>query len=76
MLYEEDLIWNGSFEADSSLYFESSLLKEDVAVVGSYSTWGGELSINNIDVRSQYAPIPRLEGEKGKSGFRLNYSEL
>lgn len=27
MLWEEDLIWNGSFEADTSLYFENSLLK-------------------------------------------------
>ncbi len=75
-LYEENLIWNGAFEADSSLYFENSLLKEDVAVVGSYSTWGGEASINNIDVRNQYDPMPRLTGENGKGGFRLNYSEL
>lgn len=76
MLWEEDLIWNGSFEADTSLYFENSLLKEDVAVVGSFSTWGGKTSINNIDVRNQYDSLPRLKGENGSTGFRLNFSEL
>ena len=40
MLWNEKLIWNGSFEADTSLSFENSLLKEDVATVGSFSTWG------------------------------------
>lgn len=76
MLWNEKLIWNGSFEADRSLSFDNSLLKEDVAVVGSFSTWGGVLSINNVDVRNQYASMPRLKGESGSTGFRLNYSEL
>lgn len=76
MLWEEKLIWNGSFEADSSLYFENSLLKEDVARVGSFSTWGGKASISNIEVRNQYDSLPRLKGENGSTGFRLNYSEL
>ena len=31
MLYEEGLIWNGSFEADESMSFKSSLIKENVA---------------------------------------------
>ena len=31
MLWNEGLIWNGSFEADTSLSFENSLLKQDVA---------------------------------------------
>lgn len=76
MLWNEGLIWNGSFEADTSLAFENSLLKQDVATVGSYSTWGGRESITNIEVRNQYEALPRLEGENGKTGFRLNYSEL
>ena len=76
MLWNEGLIWNGSFEADTSLAFENSLLKQDVATVGSYSTWGGKESITNIEVRNQYEALPRLEGENGKTGFRLNYSEL
>ena len=76
MLWNESLIWNGSFEADTSLAFENSLLKQDVATVGSYSTWGGKESITNIEVRNQYEALPRLEGENGKTGFRLNYSEL
>lgn len=76
MLWDEELIWNGSFEADTSLYFENSLLKEDSAVVGSFSTWGGKASISNIDVRNQYDSLPRLKGESGSTGFRLNYSEL
>ena len=76
MLWNEKLIWNGSFEADTSLSFENSLLKEDVATVGSFSTWGGKASISNIDVRNQYDSLPRLKGESGSTGFRLNYSEL
>ena len=36
MLYEEGLIWNGSFEADESLSFKSSLIKENVAKIGSF----------------------------------------
>ena len=76
MLWNEGLIWNGSFEADTSLSYENSLLKQDVATVGSFSTWGGRGSINNIDVRNQYEALPRLEGESGSTGFRLNYSEL
>lgn len=76
MLWNEGLIWNGSFEADTSLSFENSLLKQDVATVGTFSTWGGSASINNIDVRNQYEALPRLEGESGSTGFRLNYSEL
>jgi putative aldouronate transport system substrate-binding protein len=75
-LYSDGLIWNGSFESDSSLSFENSLLKQDVATVGVYSTWGGRASIPNLDVRNQYVAIPRLEGEAGKMGFRLNFSEL
>lgn len=76
MLWNEGLIWNGSFEADTSLSFENSLLKQDVATVGSFSTWGGKASINNIEVRNQYDSLPRLKGESGSTGFRLNYSEL
>ena len=45
-----------------------------MAVVGSFSTWGGKTSINNIDVRNQYDSLPRLKGENGSTGFRLNFS--
>ena len=75
-LYDEGLIWDGSFEADASMAFENTLLKQDVATVGSFSTWGGKASITNLDVRNQYDSLPRLTGEAGKTGFRLNYSEM
>lgn len=75
-LWQEDLIWNGSFEADSSINFENSLLKEDIARVGSFGTFGGKGSVRNFDVRNEYVNLPRLKGEKGDVGFRLNYSEL
>lgn len=76
MLYKEGLIWDGSFEADASMSYEKSLLTQDVATVGSFSTWGGMASITNVDVRNQYASLPRLQGENGATGFRLNYSEM
>ena len=74
MLWNEKLILNGSFEADTSLSFENSLLKEDVATVGSFSTWGGKASISNIDVRNQLQPAPPEGARAGSTGFRLNYS--
>lgn len=75
-LWEEDLIWNGSFEAEESINFVNSLLKEDIARVGSYGAFGGKDEISTIDVRNQYTYLPRLKGEQGDVGFRLNYSEL
>lgn len=75
MLYNEDLIWNGSFEADESASFKQSLIKEDVAKIGSFGVWGDQ-EITNLDVHDEYVAVPRLEGEAGKTGFAVNYSQL
>lgn len=75
MLYNEGLIWNGSFEADESASFKQSLIKEDVARIGSFGVWGDQ-EITNLDVHDEYVAVPRLEGEAGKTGFAVNYSQL
>lgn len=75
MLYNEGLIWNGSFEADESASFKQSLIKEDVAKIGSFGVWGDQ-EITNLDVHDEYVAVPRLEGEAGKTGFAVNYSQL
>lgn len=75
MLYNENLIWNGSFEADSSAAYQSSLIKEDVARIGSFGTWTDQ-EITNLDVHDEYVALPRLQGEAGMTGFENNYSEL
>ena len=75
MLYNENLIWNGSFEADESASYKTSLIKEDVARIGCFGTWTDQ-EITNLDVHDEYVPLPRLEGEAGKIGFLNNYSEL
>lgn len=75
MLYNENLIWNGSFEADSSAAFQTSLIKEDVARIGCFGVWGDQ-EITNLDVHDQYVALPRLQGEAGMTGFECNYSEL
>lgn len=75
MLYNENLIWNGSFEADESASYKTSLIKEDVARIGCFGTWTDQ-EITDLDVHDEYVPLPRLEGEAGKIGFLDNYSEL
>ena len=75
MLYNEGLIWNGSFEADESASYKSSLIKEDVARIGCFGTWPDQ-EITNLDVHDEYVAIPRLQGEAGMTGFENNYSEL
>jgi len=75
MLYNEGLIWNGSFEADESASYKSSLIKEDVARIGCFGTWTDQ-EITNLDVHDEYVAIPRLQGEAGMTGFENNYSEL
>lgn len=75
MLYNENLIWNGSFEADSSAAYQNSLVKENVARIGSFGTWTDQ-EITDIDVHDQYVSLPRLKGEDGYTGFENNYSEL
>lgn len=74
-LYSEGLIWDGSFEADQSAAYQSSLIKEDVARIGCFGTWTDQ-EITNLDVHDQYVAVPRLKGEAGSSGFMNNYSEL
>lgn len=69
------LIWNGSFEADESASFKSSLIKEDVARIGSFGVWTDQ-EITNLDVHDEYVAVPRLQGENGMTGFENNYSEL
>ena len=75
MLYNEGLIWNGSFEADESASYKSSLIKEEVARIGCFGTWTDQ-EITNLDVHDEYVAIPRLQGEAGMTGFENNYSEL
>lgn len=75
MLYKEGLIWKGSFEADESASYKSSLIKEDAARIGSFATWTDQ-EITNLDVHDEYVAIPRLKGENGMTGFENNFSEL
>lgn len=75
MLYEEGLLWNGSFENSESAAFKSSLIKENVARIGSFGVWADQ-EITDIDVHGEYVPLPRLEGSEGKIGFALNQSEM
>lgn len=74
-LYDEGLIWNGSFEADASAAYTASLVKENVAKIGCFGVWTDQ-EITNLDVHDQYVPVPRLQGEAGMTGFANNYSEL
>lgn len=46
------------------------------AVVGVMGLWAPANEITDPAVRAQYAPIPRLTGPKGKTGFKLNFSEM
>ena len=75
MMYNEGLIWNGSFEADESASYKSSLIKEDVARIGCFGTWTDQ-EITNLDVHDEYIALPRLQGEAGMTGFENNFSEL
>lgn len=75
MLYNEKLIWNGSFEADESAAYHKSLIKESVAKIGSFGVWTDQ-EITNLDVHDEYVAVPRLQGEGGMTGFANNYSEL
>ncbi|MBO4991919.1 MAG: hypothetical protein J6E42_07165, partial [Firmicutes bacterium] len=61
--------------ADSSAAYQSSLIKEDVARIGSFGTWTDQ-EITNLDVHDEYVALPRLQGEAGMTGFENNYSEL
>ena len=68
MLYEEGLIWNGSFEADESMSFKSSLIKENVAKIGSFGVWGDQ-EITNQEVHDQYVAVPETAGRRRYDRF-------
>lgn len=74
-LQTENLIWNGSFEADESAAFYNTLLKGEEATVGAFCVWDMSQVVSE-DVRSEYVALPRLKGPNGETGFALNYSEL
>lgn len=46
------------------------------AVVGVMGLWAPANEIPDVNVRKQYAAIPRMTGEKGKTGVALNFSEM
>lgn len=78
MLYNENLIDMDSFSpgpnADTPLYI--SKMSGNEAVIGCLGTWAPVNEVVDPDVRSQYVAIPRLEGESGKGGVEVNYSEM
>ncbi|MEG0271320.1 MAG: hypothetical protein RR821_13825, partial [Clostridia bacterium] len=51
-------------------------LRYDDAIIGVFGTWSPEGEIPVVEVRNQYAALPRLSGENGKNGVRGNRSEL
>ena len=77
-LYEEGLIDVNAFSPSPNpryaLYWDQ--IKGDTALYGCFGTWSPANEIPNVDVRNQYAPLPRLEGPNGKIGEVLNNSEM
>lgn len=76
-LYEENLIDIDSFSPgtnDQPLFLNK--LKGDVAQVGAFGIWSETGEIPNPEVRAQYEALPRLQGESGKMGHKLNFSEV
>lgn len=78
MLNEEKLIDPDSFSPgptpDQPLYLNKLTGAEPV--IGSMGLWAPVNQITNLEVREQYAAIPRMDGESGKTGFKLNFSEM
>ncbi len=78
MLYEEKLIDMDSFSPgpneDTPLYI--SKMSGNEAVIGCLGTWAPVNEIIDPEVRKQYVALPRLEGEAGKGGVEVNYSEM
>ncbi|MDR1765854.1 MAG: extracellular solute-binding protein [Lachnospiraceae bacterium] len=75
MLYGEGLLWDGSFEADDSALYRNSLLRQPIALAGSFGTWSDQ-DIQDVAVHDEYVALPRLQGPGGMTGFENNYSEL
>lgn len=59
---------------DLPLYLNK--LKGDVAQVGAFGIWSETGEIPDPEVRAEYEALPRLQGEKGKMGHKLNFSEV
>jgi putative aldouronate transport system substrate-binding protein len=78
MLYKEKLIDADSFSPgpikDQPLFLNK--IQGDEAVIGSFCIWAPANQIPNVDVRKQYAALPRLTGDSGKMGFKLNFSQM
>lgn len=78
MLYQENLIDMDSFSPgpneNTPLYISKMAGSE--AVIGCLGTWAPVNEIIDPEVRKQYVAIPRLEGEAGKGGVEVNYSEM
>ncbi len=74
-LYKEGLLNIDAFDVDAGTNYRNNELAQDIALIGAFGVWT-DMEILNNDVRREYAPVPRLDGENGKMGFALNYSEL
>jgi putative aldouronate transport system substrate-binding protein len=78
MLYQENLIDMDSFSPgpneDTPLYISKMAGSE--AVIGCLGTWAPVNEIVDPAVREQYIALPRLEGDAGKGGVEVNYSEM
>jgi len=78
MLNNEKLIDPDSFSPGPSegtpLFINKA--KGDVAVLGSFGCWAPANEIVDPEVRKEYVAIPRLQGEAGKTGFVVNFSEM
>jgi putative aldouronate transport system substrate-binding protein len=75
MLNNEGLLWSGSFEPDDSALYRNSLLRQPIALAGSFATWTDQ-EIQDPATHDEYVALPRLEGPNGKTGYENNYSEL
>lgn len=77
-LNNEGLIDQDSFSpgpSEGTPLFINKVKGED-AIIGSFGCWAPSNEIVDPEVRAQYVAIPRLEGEAGKTGFALNFSEM
>ncbi len=78
MLNNEKLIDPNSFspgtDASNPLFLNE--IKGSDATIGSFGVWAPVNQIPVREVYEQYKPMPRLVGEKGKMGHKLNFSEM
>jgi putative aldouronate transport system substrate-binding protein len=76
MLNREKLLDPDSFSPDPSSALYQSKVKGSDARVGVMALWNPPGEIPDVNVRAQYAAVPRLTGPRGKSGFVNNFSEM